>query len=82
MALESREGLDMSDGPRMGWYDSSWVRGGQNFQVDAKAEIKWVYSSQWVTTQRQKSFDIESHFSSTLMCVKLVKLYHIEQTGH
>ena len=35
--------LDKSDGPRMGWYDSSRVRGGQNFQVDAKAEIKWDY---------------------------------------
>ena len=30
----------MSDGPSMGWYDSSRVRGGQNFQVDSKAEIK------------------------------------------
>ena len=36
-------GLDKSDGPRMGWYDSSRVRGGQNFQVDSKAEIKWDY---------------------------------------
>ena len=36
-------GLDMSDGPRMGWYDSSRVWGGQDFQVDAKAEIKWDY---------------------------------------
>ena len=25
----------------MGWYDSSRVRGGQDFQVDSKAEIKW-----------------------------------------
>ena len=25
----------------MGWYDSSRVRRGQNFQVDSKAEIKW-----------------------------------------
>ena len=33
----------MSDGPRMGWYDSSRVRGGQNFQVDCKAEIKLDY---------------------------------------
>ena len=33
-------GLDKSDGPRMGWYDSSRVREGQNFQVDPKAEIK------------------------------------------
>ena len=31
----------MSDGPRMGWYDLSRVLGGQDFQVDAKAEIKW-----------------------------------------
>ena len=36
-------GLDKSDGPRMGWYDSSRVRGGQNFQVDSKAEIKLDY---------------------------------------
>ena len=36
-------GLDMSDGPRMGWYDSSRVRGGQNFQVDSKTEIKLDY---------------------------------------
>ena len=36
-------GLDMSDGPRMGWYDSSRVWGGQNIQVDAKAEMKWDY---------------------------------------
>ena len=34
-------GLDMLDGPRMGWYDSSRVWGGKNFQVDSKAEIKW-----------------------------------------
>ena len=27
----------MSDGPRMGWYDSSRVGAGQDFQVDAKA---------------------------------------------
>ena len=27
-------GLDMSDGPNMGWYDSSRVLGGQDFQVD------------------------------------------------
>ena len=33
----------MSYGPRMGWYDSSRVRGGQNFQVDSKAEIKLDY---------------------------------------
>ena len=33
----------MSDGPRMGWYDSSRVRGGQNFQVDSKAEIELDY---------------------------------------
>ena len=36
-------GLNMSDGPRMGWYDSSRVRGGQDFQVDSKAEIKLDY---------------------------------------
>ena len=33
-------GPDMSDGPRMGWYDSSRVWGGQDFQVDTKAKIK------------------------------------------
>ena len=33
----------MSDEARMGWYDSSRVRGGQNFQVDSKAEIKLDY---------------------------------------
>ena len=27
----------------MGWYDSSRVRGSQNFQVDSKAEIKLDY---------------------------------------
>ena len=32
-----------SDGPRMGWYDLSRVRGGQDCQVDAKAEIKLDY---------------------------------------
>ena len=36
-------GLDMPDGPKMGWYDSSRVLGGQDVQVDAKAEIKWDY---------------------------------------
>ena len=35
-----QRGLDVSDGPKMGWYDSSRVREGQNFQVDSKAEIK------------------------------------------
>ena len=33
----------MSDGPRIVCHDLSRVRGGQNFQVDAKAEIKWDY---------------------------------------
>ena len=33
----------MSDGPRMGWYDPDRVRGGQDFQVDSKAKIKWDY---------------------------------------
>ena len=33
----------MTDGPRMGWCDSSRVRGGQNFQVDAKEENDWDY---------------------------------------
>ena len=33
----------MSDGLRMGGYDSSRVRGSQNFQVDSKAEIKLDY---------------------------------------
>jgi len=33
----------MSDGPRMGWYDLSRVWGGQDFQVDSKAEVKWDY---------------------------------------
>ena len=33
----------MSDGPRMGWYDLGRVKGGQNFQVDSKAEIKLDY---------------------------------------
>ena len=33
----------MSDGPRMGWYDSSTVKGGHNFQVDSKVEIKLDY---------------------------------------
>ena len=33
----------MSDGPRRGLYDSSKVRGGQDFQVDSKAKIKWDY---------------------------------------
>ena len=30
-------------GSMMGWYDSSRVRGGQDFQVDTEAEIKWDY---------------------------------------
>ena len=33
-------GLDMSDGLRMGCYDSSRIRGGQDFKVDFKADIK------------------------------------------
>ena len=33
----------MSDGPGMGWHDSSRVQQGQDFQVDAKTEIKWDY---------------------------------------
>ena len=33
----------MSDGPRMGWYDSSRVRGGPNLQVNSKAKIKLDY---------------------------------------
>ena len=33
----------MSDGPRMALYDSSRVQGGQDFQVDSKAEIKGDY---------------------------------------
>ena len=32
--------LDNSDGLRMGWYDSSIVRGGYNFKVDFKVDIK------------------------------------------
>ena len=32
--------LDKSDGPRMGWYDSGIVRGGQDFKVDFKVDIK------------------------------------------
>ena len=27
----------------MGWYDSSRVRGGQNFQVNSKVKIKFDY---------------------------------------
>ena len=33
----------MSDGLRMGWYDSSRIRGGQDFKVDYKADIKGDY---------------------------------------
>ena len=33
----------MSDVLRMGWYDSSRVRGGKNLQVDSQAEIKLDY---------------------------------------
>ena len=33
----------MSDGLRMGWYDSSRIRGGQDFKVDFKADIKGDY---------------------------------------
>ena len=33
----------MSDGPRMGWYDSSMVRGGLDFKVDFKVDIKRNY---------------------------------------
>ena len=36
-------GLDMSDGPRMGRYGLSRVWGGQDIQVDSKAEIKLDY---------------------------------------
>ena len=30
----------MSDGPRMGWYDSSMVRGGSDFKVDNKRDYR------------------------------------------
>ena len=36
-------GLDKSDEPRMGWYDSSMVRGGSDFKVDFKVDIKRDY---------------------------------------
>ena len=32
--------LDMSDEPRMGWYDSSMVRGGSDFKVDIKRDYR------------------------------------------
>ena len=32
--------LDKLDGLRMGWYDSSIVRGGWDFKVDFKVDIK------------------------------------------
>ena len=36
-------GLDKSDGPRMGWYDSSSVRGGQDLNVDFNGLNLQVY---------------------------------------
>ena len=36
-------GLNKSDGPRMGCYDPSRVRGGQDFKVDYKADIERDY---------------------------------------
>ena len=33
----------MNLGSRIGWYDSSRVLGGQDFQVDTEEEIKWDY---------------------------------------
>ena len=36
-------GLDKSDVPRMGWYDSCRLWGGQDLQVDSRAKIKWDY---------------------------------------
>ena len=33
----------MSDGCRMGWYDSSMDRGGSDFKVDFKVDIKRNY---------------------------------------
>ena len=33
-------GLDMSDEPRMGWYDLSMVREGSDFKVDFEVDIK------------------------------------------
>ena len=33
----------MSDGPRMGWYDSSMVRRGSEFKVNFKVDIKSDY---------------------------------------
>ena len=36
-------GLGKSDGVRMGWYDSSIVRGGYNFKVIFKVAIKKDY---------------------------------------
>ena len=34
-------GLDKSDEPRMGWYDSNMVRGGSDFKVDIKRDYRW-----------------------------------------
>ena len=52
-------GVDKSDGLRMGWYDSNIVRGGYNFGVDFKEDIKGVLDivEQIVTTD---SFDFEN----------------------
>ena len=47
----------MSDGPRMGWLDSSRVRGGQDFQVDSKAEIKLDYRGDISTSMSLKRSD-------------------------
>ena len=33
-------GLHKSDEPRMGWYDSSMVRGGSDFKVDIKRDYR------------------------------------------
>ena len=33
-------GLDKSDELRMGWYDSSMVRGGSDFKVDIKRDYR------------------------------------------
>ena len=34
------KGLDMSDEPRMGWYDSSMVIGGSDFKEDIKRDYR------------------------------------------
>ena len=60
----------MSYGLWMGWYDSSKVRGDQNFQVDSKAEIKVDYRGTPESTSMSLKFSYrlrKSYYESSMV---------------